>query len=114
MTNEMTNLVDQLSIENVCIYERNGFYHAEIMSIPELYCFDIYNSNGNVVINNEVFESVEEAQRKVDELIDSVDVNEYRNLFNSKEEAIEWAQNSENLTEEQREYLLEDLEDLDM
>lgn len=114
MTNQKQNFVNQLNTKAVCIYERNCSYHADIMSLPELYCFEVYLSDDKVVVNNEVFGELADAQRKVDELMEAVDVNEYRNLFNSKEEAVEWAQKSENLTEEQKADLLADIEELEI
>lgn len=114
MTNKKQDFVNQMNDQSVCIYERNCSYHADIMSLPELYGFEVYFSDGKIVVNNEVFEELSDAQRKVENIMEDVDVNEYRNLFNSKEEAIEWAQKSENLTEEQKADLLADIEELEI
>lgn len=114
MTNQKQNFVNQLNVKAVCIYERNCSYHSDLMSTAELYSFEVYFSDGKVVVNNEAFEELADAQRKVDELMEAVDVNEYRNIFDSKSEAIEWVRQTENLTEEQKADLLADIEELEI
>lgn len=114
MANQKQDFVNQLNAQSVCIYERNCAFHTDLMSTAGLYGFEVYFSDGKIVVNNEVFEELSDAQRKVKNIMEDVDVNEYRNLFNSKEEAIEWAQKSENLTEEQKADLLADIEELEI
>lgn len=112
MTNQKQDFVNQLNVKSVCIYERNCSYHADLMSAAELYSFDVYFSDGKIVIDNEVFEELADAQRKVDDIMEAVDVNEYRQVFDSKLDATNWVRQTENLTEEQKEDLLADIEEL--
>lgn len=114
MTNKKQNFVNELNAKSICIYERNCSYHTDLMSIAELYGFDVYFSDDKVVVNNEVFEELADAQRKVDEIMEAVDVNEYRQVFDSKQGATNWVRQTENLTEEQKSDLLADIEKLEV
>lgn len=114
MTNKKQDYVNQLNAKAVCIYERNCSYHVDLMSTADLYAFEVYFSDGKIVVNNEVFEELSDAQRKVESIMEDVDVNEYRNIFDSKSEAIDWVRETENLTEEQKSELLADIEELEV
>ena len=103
------NWVKEVNLTFISIYENNGFYHAEYMSLADKAQARVeYAGNGLVLFDGEEVDPLY-AEAQLDRQYEQLDSVSAINSFSTKKEAIEWAKEHFNAEDEDQ---LEQMKDL--
>ncbi|WP_282164040.1 hypothetical protein [Turicimonas muris] len=106
---EVESWVKEVNLTFISIYENNGFYHAEYMSLADKAQARVeYAGNGLVLFDGEEVDPLY-AEAQLDRQYEQLDSVSAINSFSTKKEAIEWAKEHFNAEDEDQ---LEQMKDL--
>lgn len=106
---EVKSWVKEVNLTFISIYENNGFYHAEYMSLADKAQARVeYAGNGLVLFDGEEVDPVY-AEAQLDRQYEQLDSVSAINSFSTKKEAIEWAKEHFNEEDEDQHEQMKDL-----
>lgn len=106
---EVRAWVKEVNLAFISIYENNGFYHAEYMSLADKAQARVeYAGNGLVLFDGEEVDPVY-AEAQLDRQYEQLDSVSAINSFSTKKEAIEWAKEHFNEEDEDQHEQMKDL-----